>query len=190
MGATSESSTLPSAASSSSVPALSFDESHQNLGGVIKIFNDTCKEPLEEVLKEFYPKERDVIAFGEYVGPQSFAGMHFDPPEAMKFVLFDVMFIQRDFTQFLMPQEFIKFVEKLNGIVPTPRVIYDGNLTDDFIKRVRNNEFGVNEGVVCKGREKTGAARGKVWMCKIKTNEYMGSAAKMAGPSIGNERVY
>jgi len=149
------------------------DESHKGLGGVIPIFNRTCKEPLEEVLRKFYPKEREVIAFGEYVGPNSFAGFHQDPPELMQFVLFDILFVKQGHVDFLPPQEFIKFVEKLNGTVPTPRVIYDGSLTDDFIRRVRENEFNVNEGVVCKGRETTGAARGKVWMCKIKTNAYM-----------------
>jgi hypothetical protein len=149
------------------------DESHQGLGGVIKIFNSTCKEPLEEALRKFYPKDREVIAYGEYVGPHSFAGWHDDPPELMQFVLFDLLFVKQGYTEFLKPQDFIKFVEKLNGIVPTPRVVYDGNLTDNFIRRVRENEFNVNEGVVCKGRETTGAARGKVWMCKIKTQAYL-----------------
>jgi ATP-dependent RNA circularization protein (DNA/RNA ligase family) len=149
------------------------DESHGSLGGVIPIFNRTCKEPLEEVLGKFYPKEREVIAFGEYVGPNSFAGFHKDPPELMQFVLFDIMFIKNNGNTFLTPQEFVKFVDKLNGMVPTPRVIYEGNLTDDFIKRVRANEFEVNEGVVCKGKETTGTARGKVWMCKIKTQAYL-----------------
>jgi ribonucleotide reductase alpha subunit len=47
------------------------------------------------------------------------------------------------------------------------------NLTDEFIKRVRNDEFNTFEGVVCKGTERLGSYRGKVWMSKIKTLKYL-----------------
>ncbi len=58
-------------------------------------------------------------------------------------------------------------------LVPTPRVVYEGNLTDAFIQRVRDDEFNTFEGVVCKGRERLGSYRGKVWMHKVKTNAYL-----------------
>ena len=157
------------------------DESHPILGGVVQIFNSTCKEPLEEYFKKYYPKNKEIVVFGEYVGPNSFAGFHSDPVDQMKFVMFDILFIEKHWTEFVLPQEFVKVANRLLGTVPTPRIIYEGNLTDDFIKRVRDNEFNVNEGVICKGREKSGAYRGKVWMCKIKTNEYLQKLKKRYG---------
>lgn len=149
------------------------DSSHPILGGVVNVFNSTCKEPLEEYFRKFYPKDKEIVVFGEYVGPNSFAGFHNDPIDKMRFVMFDILLIKNQWTEFLMPQEFVKVANKLLDIIPTPRIVYEGNLTDDFIQRVRENEFGVNEGVICKGREKSGAFRGKVWMCKIKTNAYL-----------------
>lgn len=150
------------------------DATHSTLGGVVKIFNEKYKGPLEEAFKKFFPKEKEIIVFGEYIGPHSFAGVHEDPVEAMQFILFDILLIYQSYTEFLLPQDFIKFIEKLkNKDILTPKVSYEGNLTDEFIQRVRINEFNVNEGVVCKGKERVGNVRGKVWMCKIKTNEYL-----------------
>ena len=44
------------------------DEASEQLGGVVKIFNDTCKDPLEAYIKKYYPKEKEIVVFGEYVG--------------------------------------------------------------------------------------------------------------------------
>lgn len=149
------------------------DETHPTLGGVVSIFNNTCKEPLEEYIAKYYPKEKEIIVFGEYVGPNSFAGLHTDPPELMRFVLFDILLIKNSYIEFVKPQEFVKVAERLSNSVPTPRVIYSGTLNDEFIKNVRENVYNTNEGVVCKGTETSGAYRGKVWMTKIKTYEYL-----------------
>jgi len=149
------------------------DASSPHLGSVVSLFNAKYKDILEEILRKQFPKDREIIVYGEYLGPNSFAGLHTDPVDKMQFYLFDVLLVRQGYVEFLLPQEFVKFTEKLNGLVPTPRVIYEGNLTDEFIQRVRRNEFNIFEGVVCKGREKTGASRGKVWMCKIKTEAYL-----------------
>ncbi len=56
------------------------------------------------------------------------------------------------------------------------RVIYEGNMSDAFIQDVRDGKYsdqGVFEGVVCKGIERTGAHRGGIWMCKVKTQKYI-----------------
>jgi hypothetical protein len=89
----------------------------------------------------------------------------------MKFVPFDIMLVKKSYTEFLLPQEFIKLM--INIDIEIPRVVYEGNLTDEFIKRVRNDEFNTFEGVVCKGTERLGSYRGKVWMSKIKTLKYL-----------------
>lgn len=149
------------------------DESHSMLGGVVSVFNNTCRCPLEDYFKKFYSKEKEIIVYGEYVGPNSFAGGHSDPPELMKFVLFDILLIKNSYVEFVKPQDFVKIAEKLLHVVPTPRIIYSGNLTDEFVKNVRENVYNTNEGVVCKGTETSGAYRGKIWMTKIKTYAYL-----------------
>ena len=56
---------------------------------------------------------------------------------------------------------------------PTNVIVYEGNLTDQFIQDVRAGKYDVFEGVVCKGTQRTGAHRGNVWMAKIKTQKYL-----------------
>lgn len=58
-------------------------------------------------------------------------------------------------------------------LVNIPKIIYTGNLNDQLIQDVRDNKYNLNEGVVCKGITKNGAYRGKIWMCKIKTQSYL-----------------
>lgn len=143
------------------------DASHPHLGQVVAVFNASFKEPLEKIMKDKFPNEREAIAFGEFFGPNSFAGMHVESDQK-KFVLFD-LFIGHKNSKFLLPQEFIKLCADK---VETARVVYEGNLSDELIKDVREGKYDVFEGIVCKGREKTGAARGGVWMAKIKTQKY------------------
>ena len=69
-----------------------------------------------------------------------------------------------------MPKEFVKLTQ---GKVTIPRIMYEGNLNDQLIADVRAGKYDVTEGVVCKGTQKTGAARGGVWMAKIKTQAYL-----------------
>jgi hypothetical protein len=143
------------------------DKTHPFLGGVVDYFNANCAEPLTKILKREFPNEREAIVFGEYFGAQSFAGHHV-LEDAKKFVLFDVLVGHKD-RKFVPPREFIKL---FSGVVETPRVVHEGNLTDQFIQDVRDGKYNTNEGVICKGLEKTGAARGGVWMCKIKTQSF------------------
>jgi hypothetical protein len=143
------------------------DKNHPFLGEVVDIFYRDFENPLVDIIEENWPNEREVVVFGEYFGKKSFAGWHEkDDPKFL--VLFDIMVGHKN-RHFLLPQEFIKLCQ---GKVPTPRVIYEGNLTDQFIKDVRERKYDVFEGVVCKGTQKTGAHRGHVWMCKIKTDLY------------------
>jgi len=151
-----------------------FDSTHLTLGGVVSIFNIKYKKVLEELFKYEYKKENEIIIFGEYYGLNSFAGIHIDPLDKMDFYLFDILFTRKGYTEFLLPQYFLKMRPKFEQIgIPMPAIVYEGNLTDSFIHKVRENEFNVNEGVVCKGTEKLGSFRGKQWMCKIKTNIYL-----------------
>jgi hypothetical protein len=145
------------------------DKTHETMGGVVDCFFKTHAEVMDKIIRREFPNEREVIAFGEYVGDKSFAGMHDPSDPTLRFVLFD-LFVGHKNPKFLTPQEFVKMFDQK---VETPKVIYKGNLSDQLIKDVREGKYGVNEGVICKGTERSGAYRGNVWMAKIKTQAYL-----------------
>ena len=146
------------------------DETHPHLGEAVTIFNRDYKYTLDGFFRKdkIFRNERQIIVYGELFGKQSFAGIHVggDPKEV---VIFDVLVGHKNWW-FVNPKDFVK---TFGGLVKIPKIIYEGNLNDQFIKDVRENKFELNEGVVCKGVTKNGAYRGKVWMAKIKTNDYL-----------------
>jgi hypothetical protein len=147
------------------------DETHPSLGGVIPLFMSKYSEVMDGLFRYLFKGEKEIYLYGEYYGPKSFAGRHYDSKEDMLFSAFDILIQKNGYTEFVLPQDFIKEVPKY---IPTPPVVYSGNLTDQFVLDVRNNQLDtdLHEGVVCKGTQRNGAYRGKVWMCKIKTLKY------------------
>jgi len=127
----------------------------------VKLFYETLAEPLTAILERQLTNER-VTIFCEWLGDQSFAGRHGENDYTMRLVPFDVHLMKKGF---LSPREFI---DLLLDKVEIPPIIYQGNLSDQFIQDVRKGVYGVNEGVVCKGQIKPG----KLWMTKIKTIAY------------------
>lgn len=113
------------------------------------------------------------MCFFEFYGPSSFAGMH-DVNEDQTVTLFDVA----PFAQgFLPPQRFIDMF----GHLDIPKVLYEGELTEEFIASVRNGtlENMTFEGVVCKAAndKKTKQPimfkqKNKAWLDKL--GEYCG----------------
>ncbi len=154
------------------------DESHPVFGKVISIFQTNLSDKLASIFRDKFSSEREIVVFGEFVGENSFAGNH-DPNDEHKFVLFDVLVGHKN-RYFVKPNEFIRTFGKT---IEIPRLIYTGNLNEDFIERVRRNEYDLKEGVICKGLSTSGAHRGKVWMCKVKTDEYI----KKLKTKFGNE---
>lgn len=153
------------------------DPAHPILGGSVAYFLKHLAEPVEQVIVDNWKDEREIMVFGEWFGPNSFAGWHERADidaGLMKLVVFDVMVSHKN-RKFLLPQEFVKL---FSGVTEIPRVIYEGNLNDQLITDVKKGKYDVAEGVICKGCERTGAARGNVWMAKIKTNAYW---AKLKG---------
>jgi len=62
------------------------------------------------------------------------------------------------------PKTFLKLFDKIKKA----EVIYTGNLNEIFIQAIKQGNYSVVEGVVCKG------GKGKdLWMRKIKTNSYI-----------------
>ena len=142
-----------------------FARAHKGLEEAAPLFLATLADLLTETLKErnYYGSE-EIIAFTEFLGPNSFAGKHRDSDQK-QLVLFD---IQTD-AGLLSPDDFVDDLSSL----PIARVIYRGKLTGKFTHDVRHGRYDVTEGVVCKG-----VADGQVWMVKIKTNSYMSTLKK------------
>lgn len=137
-----------------------FDSTDEIFGEAISIFQNTYANDIERILIDSFRTE-SAIAFTEFLGPSSFAGLHIkDEPKEL--ILFDISIYKKGL---LSPVEFIKEFKSIK----TAEVIYTGNLNQPFIQSVRENTDGkLNEGVVCKGGEGH-----KLWMRKIKTNSYL-----------------
>ena|ERR1041385_4988488 len=144
------------------------DENNAQFGLAVKLFKSKYAEPLSLIFKgnENYRYAQAFVVYFEYFGPNSYFGYH--PPEDisnMDVVLFDIDQYKRG----LIPAR--EFVDNF-GHLHIPRIIYIGNMNQDFIERVKNNEFNLKEGVICKGIRRT-KGRDLVWMVKIKTSDWL-----------------
>ncbi len=151
------------------------NETSEFWGDMVRVFKRDLESPLDKILIKEFSKEREIIVFGEYLGKNSFAGRHFDEPK--RIVLFDVL-VGHKARKFVKPRDFIKL---FSNAVETPRIVYEGNLNDDLIRRVRADEFNTFEGVICKGTQPVGNAMGGIWMAKIKTQRYLDSLKSRFG---------
>lgn len=138
-------------------------------GEMITSFQENQAKILDDLFRkhEDFRNLRENVVFGEFFGENSFAGFHQN--EKHKIIVFDILMGHKNHA-FLKPKEFVK---KIGGLIEIPQVIYEGNLNNQFIEDVRLNKFNLKEGVICKGFTSNGAYRGKTWMCKIKTNDYL-----------------
>jgi len=142
------------------------DEKHPNMGEAPKMFLDKYAEDLERIFRdsEEYKKRDSFIAFGEFLGPNSFAGSHEDA-DVKDVILFDIWIYK---VGMIGPREFINNF----GHLDIPKIIYEGDLNTEFVEKVRKDEYGLHEGVICKWG-KTGKWKKDLWMCKIKTEAYI-----------------
>ena len=144
---------------------------------MISVFTQSCAEPLSKFFRDEYRNNhREIYVFGEFYGANSFAGRH-DESDNYQIKIFDILVGHKN-RKLIKPQDFVKTIAK---IVDTPDVVYSGNLNDQFIKDVREGRYDVNEGVICKGTEPTGAAFGGIWQCKIKTQKYLNKLQEVYG---------
>jgi hypothetical protein len=136
---------------------------HPNLAGCVDAFQATLADGLEFAFRNS-DSLRSFVGFRvfvEWVGPNSFAGMH-RAGDPMEVVLFDVEAIGFGM---LGPDQFLAEFGHLNSA----RVVYRGKFTGQFAEDVRRGKYGVDEGVVCKG----GGGGPDLWMAKIKTLAYL-----------------
>ena len=153
------------------------DENNQQFGMAIKLFKVQYADDLDQIFrkKEEYRNSQEFVVYFEYFGDKSFAGYHVEG-DKMFVRLFDVDQYKRG----IIPAR--EFVDNFSHLL-IPKIIYIGNLNHDFIQRVKDNEFGLKEGVVCKGVRKT---KGKdlIWMVKIKTADWLKRLK-----SLGDDKV-
>lgn len=166
------------------------DESHPFLGDAVRIFKQDYQDELTKFFRKDkdYRNEREIVVYGEFFGPNSFAGIHVtaDPKEL---VIFDALIGHKN-RHFLKPMDFI---HDFQSLVKTPPVLYMGTMNDQLIADVRNglyteefhkltdHKFKLFEGMVCKGTQGRGDFSGNLWMCKIKTQEYFDALRRKGG---------
>lgn len=138
-----------------------FQACHPDCRDAPDLFQRELAEPLEDVfrLNSNYAVP-EITVFTEYCGKQSFAGTH-KVDDQKQLILFDVAIGE----EILPPHRFINDFSQLR----IARIVYRGKLTGKFAEDVRQGRYDVGEGVVCKG----GKTSDKLWMVKIKTNQYL-----------------
>jgi len=92
-------------------------------------------------------------------------------------ILFDVSAYKRGFVG---PDEFLKNF----GHLDIPRVIYQGKYNENLIRSVRENQYGLKEGVIVKGQ-----IGKEVWMSKIKTTEWLDKIREKFGEKFLMEEL-
>lgn len=145
-------------------------------GRAADLFRAKYSEVITKVIKS-HPKwkeAQEVIAYVEFLGPHSFAGWHdaqvlgVESNEPMDVVLFDVNVHKRGFVS---PRDFVKIFGSEMDIA---KVVYEGELTNEFVQDVRDGKYTQGEGVICKGGEGH-----HIWMRKIKTLVYLARLKEM-----------
>jgi len=143
---------------------------HSPFSEAVDIFMYKYSEELDKIFrthKRFRGVDK-VMVYGEYYGENSFSGHHVDSDEK-DMLMFDIDIFKKGF---MPPKEFIDMF----GHLGIPDLVYKGEFNEDLISRVKNNDFNLFEGVVCKGLENN-----KVWMVKIKTNEWLNKIKESLG---------
>lgn len=136
------------------------DDSSHLFSKAIPIIKEKYEESLSEIFK--YKRYQEVTCFFEFYGPNSAFGQH-DPKDNHTVTLIDASPYK---IGFLKPNDFIEMFKD----VETPKVIYEGYITDSFVQDIKSNKFNLVEGVVCKGFDEQS---NKIIMFKIKAQEWL-----------------
>jgi hypothetical protein len=154
------------------------NETDPIFGRACTIFKEKYGDDLDKVFKseKLFNGVQNVVAFAEFFGTKSFAGMHFPDDQTWDIVLFDLNLHKKGM---LGPKEFIDNV----GHLKVAELIYQGNMNEELIESVRKETLDceskydikteVPEGIVCKGGKGH-----NLWMCKIKTERYKSELRK------------
>lgn len=159
------------------------DENSEPLGVGIRIFKEKYEESLSKIFTSKKYKDIDsFVCFGEFVGKKSAFGKHDFENDDFDVILFD---IDRYKKGFITPKEFIDDF----GHVGIPKLVYNGNLNKDFVNRVKNNEFELSEGVICKGKIQTKKGIEQLYYCKIKTDDWFNRLRMLNDERLINDEI-
>lgn len=135
-----------------------FDKDTPLYNQAIELFQDQMAQTIVDTVNHIHGRKVErITAFTEFFGPSSFAGFH-EQDEAKQLKLFDVFVFKKGF---IAPKQFAKQFGRHNW---TAEVVYEGNMSREFIDDVRSGKYPVYEGVICKGDG---------WSSKIKTIEFL-----------------
>lgn len=154
------------------------DETDSMFGQAVTIFMDKYSEGLARVFRDKYRERQKAVAFAEYYGDQSFAGVHV-PGDKMDVKVFD---INIDRLGILSPVEFLNNFGWNEFEITEP--VYYGVYNKTLIECVQNNTlipFDFKEGVVCKGIRPLVKGHEQVWMAKIKTRTWLERLKERSG---------
>jgi hypothetical protein len=134
-----------------------FDHTTLIYNEAIPLFLNGPAETIKDMILSMDKKCQRITAFTEFFGEGSFAGSHIDGEEK-QLKLLDIFVFKKGF----IPVK--KFMNIFCDFKWCPEIIYEGELTSEFIEDVRAGKYPVEEGVVCKGED---------FMVKIKTRAYL-----------------
>lgn len=145
---------------------MMIDETHPDFGFAVPLFKKKYEKALTEIFRsKAYRDSLSFVCFAELIGSKSSFGQHDFKNDVFDIVLFDIAQYKKGL---IAPRQFVKDF----GNTGIPRVIYDGNLNMELVNRVKNNEFELEEGVICKGLIQTKKGNDQLYYCKIKTNDW------------------
>lgn len=151
------------------------DENDIQFGEAVTLFKNKYGDSLAKVFRDdkSYKNVESFVVFSEYVGENSFAGIH-QTSDVKDIILFDVNQYKHGF---VTPKNFIEDF----GHLHIPDIIYDGIYTNEFVQRIRSNEDNLKEGVIVKGVIKEKRKSDEVWMVKVKTLEWLNKVKSRYG---------
>lgn len=145
---------------------MMIDSTHPTFGFALNLFLEKYSDELSKIFStKEYRNIQSFVCFAELHGTKSEFGWHDYDNDEFDITLFDINAYKRGF---IPPKELIENF----STVKLPKVIYEGILNKEFVNKVKENEFGLSEGVICKGEVKTKKGNDNLFYCKIKTNDW------------------
>ncbi len=160
---------------------MMIDRTNDPFGFAIDLFLKKYEESLTKIFKsKDYRNIQSFVCYAELICESSEFGQHDFKNGTFDLVLFDV---EQNKLGFIPPRQFIKDF----GHCGIPRVIYEGNLNKEFIASIKNNDYNLSEGVICKGviANKKG---NNLYYCKVKANDWFDRLRKKQ-PSLYAEEI-
>lgn len=145
---------------------MMIDNTHDQFGFAVDLFKEKYEESLTRIFKsKDYRNTLSFVCFAELIGTKSSYGQHEFGNDKFDITLFDISQYKRGL---IPPRQFVKDFHSV-GI---PRIVYEGNLNQDLVRRVKENEFGLTEGVIGKGVLQNRKGNDTLYYCKIKTDQW------------------